>query len=232
MVTKKGFVLALIASTLAAATAAQEKDVLDELRNALGPAPTSLRIVAAGSEYVPAGSQPGERQHVRIPAVTQELDVTAARLEQQFQISEMRPGTAPTTRTRNDIATAGAPWTDQYPLWTTPYGFLAAASSQTPRISNETVLGRTYRVITVTPVAGHDVRGYINENNMLERTRTEFERAGTGTVHFEAIYLDWSDHGGVRYPDMIIQKENNELSRILVVDTVIAGGAAAASGTQ
>jgi hypothetical protein len=232
MVIERTFVLALIASTFIASAAAQESNALDELRKALGPAPRSLRVVAAGSEYVPAEAQPGTRQHVRIRTVTQELDLTAARLEQHFQIADLRPGVAQPTRTRNDVSTGSAAWADQYALWTTPYGFLAAASSQTPRVTMETVSGRRYRVVTVTPAPGHEVRGYINENNALERTRTEFERPGVGPVQFEAVYLDWSDHGGVRYPDVIIHKENNELARILVVDNVTAGGPSTPSATQ
>ena len=65
--------------------------------------------------------------------------------------------------------------------------------------------------------------GHLASLGAREVSRTEFERPGIGTVQFEAIYLDWSDHGGVRYPDLIIEKENNELARILVVDTVTAG---------
>jgi len=214
----------------ASAAFAQDAAILDTLQQALGrPLPSKLRVTAAGSAYVPTEGDKGERQHMRLQTLSQELDLSAPRLSETAVVVDPRPGTAEPTRTATRVAGADTPWTDEYALWTTPAGFLAGAAARSPRVGTETILGRSYRVVTLTTASGHDVRGYVNDENRLERTRTEIARPGGEKIAYEAIFLEWTDFDGVNYPGVIIQKENGELSRILVVDTVVADASGASS---
>lgn len=214
----------------ASAVYAQDAAVLDTLQKSLGrPLPSSLRVTAAGSAYVPGAGDAGERQHMRLQALSQELDLAAPRFSETAVIVDTRAGAKEPARKTSRVAGADSPWTDQYALWTTPAGFLAGAAARSPRVGTETLFGRSYRVVTLTTPSGHDVRGYVNEENVLERTRTEIEQQGGKKVAYEAIYLDWTDFDGLKYPSLIIQKENDELARILIVDKVAAEGGAAPS---
>ena len=101
-------------------------------------------------------------------------------------------------------------------IWRTPLGFLAAATAGQASVTSETLFGTKYQVITVTGPNQQTVRGYVTEKNVLERIRTE-RRDGAATVRLETVFFDWRDFNGVRFPSLIIEKENDEVSRILVV---------------
>lgn len=203
--------------------AGQQTAALEALRKTMGQTlPGSLRITAAGSAYVAGGGESGARQHARLQTFTQEIDLTEPRLSERYVIVDTRPAAPEPTRSGSRVAAADTAWADQYALWTTPYGFLAGASSRAHRLGTETLFGRTYQVITFAAASGREVRGFVNENNALERVRTTFEGADGVLVRYEAVFLEWTDRGGVRYPDVIIQKENDEVARILVVDDVRA----------
>jgi hypothetical protein len=105
-------------------------------------------------------------------------------------------------------------------FWTSPHGFLAGAAAAKPTLSRETHAGTAYQVVTFTTPAGTQVRGYVNEQNILERTRTELPGAGGNTIRFEAVYLSWIDFGGLKYPSLIIHKENDQVVRMLVVSKI------------
>lgn len=212
----------------ASAVYAQDAAILDTLQQSLGrPLPPALRVTAAGSAYLPAEGDSAERQHMRLQTLSQELDLAAPRLSETAVIVDTGAGAKEPTRKTSRVASADSPWTDQYALWTTPGGFVAGAATRSPRVATETLFGRAYKVVTLTTASGHDVRGYVNDENVLERTRTEIERPGGGKVTYEAIYLDWTDFDGLKYPSLIIQKENDELARILIVDKVAIEGAGA-----
>lgn len=224
MVSIRCVALALLFAASATATHAQDAALLDTLRQSFGKTlPASLRINAAGSEYVPAD---GARQYVRIQSFTQQLDLAAPRLSEQ--IVALDSGKKEPRKTER-TAGADSSWADQSALWTTPAGFVTAATKSTPEITTETILGRSYRVVTVKTPSGGVVRGYVTEANVLERTRTEIEAPGRGKLTYEAIFHDWKDFDGVKYPNVIIHKENDELARVLVVDSVTTGGTTAAA---
>lgn len=103
-------------------------------------------------------------------------------------------------------------------LWTTPHGFVAGAVAGKASVSKETLAGSPYTVVTFAAPAGHQVRGYVNAENVLERTRTEVPGPGGKTIPFEAVFMSWVDFAGLKYPSVIVHKENNQVSRILVVE--------------
>ena len=105
----------------------------------------------------------------------------------------------------------------------TPIGFLAAAMAAKPTLTTETLFGTTYKVIAFTAPNGQPVRGYISDQNVLDRIRSE-RVDDTGKVPIEAVFMAWQDFGGVRFPSLMIQKANDQVQRILVVSNLEAGG--------
>ena len=213
-------VLLVITGKMSLAAQTSSATVVDALKKTMGAALTgTLQVRGGGSEYLATSRDAAPRVHTRIQGWAQELDLSTPRISEHYVSVDTRPDAAVPTREEKRVAAPESPWPEQYALWTTPHGFLAGATSRPHRVATETLYGRTYRVVTFSAAPGHEVRGYVNESGVLERTRTDFERAG-GTVQFEAIYLDWTDFDGVKYPSVVIEKENNELSRILVIDKV------------
>lgn len=112
------------------------------------------------------------------------------------------------------------PAADEAVLWTTPHGFLVGATSRKATAATETLLGTKYTVLAFASPGGRQVRGYVNEQNVLERTRTEIVDPARGRVRVETVFLQWGDFNGVRFPTVWIQKENDQVTRILIVDKV------------
>jgi hypothetical protein len=218
--------LVLLASAAAGASR-QPAAILESVRQELGgAAPGILRIQAAGSAYAPPAADLQTRRHFRIERYTQEVDLQAPSMTERIVRLEVSPDAgAGTPRTETRTARTDSRWADQYGLWIEPYGFLSGATSRPATVTADTLFGTTYHVVTFS-AGGPPVRGYITHKNILERTRTTFDDPALGSVQFEAVYLNWTDFGGVKYPGIVIHKENDQLARILIVDKVEAGGAA------
>lgn len=108
--------------------------------------------------------------------------------------------------------------------WASAFGFLEGAMTRSATLAPETVAGTKYQVLTFTTPSGQQVKGYVTDQNVLERTTTNYKDPALGDVTFEAVYRDWSDFGGVKFPTMIIEKQNGQLSRILIVSKVESAG--------
>ena len=73
-------------------------------------------------------------------------------------------------------------------------------------------------MITFTLPGGHTVVGYINDKDLIERVET---KAGDqNDVPVEALYRDYADLNGLKFPTMIIEKQAGAPSLILVVKEV------------
>lgn len=103
-------------------------------------------------------------------------------------------------------------------VWT-PMAFLAGAAAGQATQTTETLHGTAYTVIRFTAANGLVVRGYVNDANVLERIRTEAKTAAGG-MQVEEVFFTWEDFDGLRFPSLIIQKQNDRVSRILVVSEV------------
>ena len=51
------------------------------------------------------------------------------------------------------------------------------------------------------------VNGYINDQNLVERVETWIDNPFLGDMLFEAIYSDYKDVGGAKFPMHIVQKQ-------------------------
>jgi hypothetical protein len=104
-------------------------------------------------------------------------------------------------------------------LWRSPLAFVAAAAAGKAALAAETLFGTPYQVIILPGPNGQPVRGYVTDKHVLERIRTERQGGGT-KVRLETVFMDWREFNGVRFPGLIIEKENDQVSRILVVSEV------------
>ena len=75
--------------------------------------------------------------------------------------------------------------------------------------------GTTYKTVSFSVPGNHRVTGYINEQNLLEKVETWIDG-----VAVEAQFHGYGDFGGVQFPTMITEKQNGELSLILIVKEV------------
>ena len=188
--------LLLLLAFPVAASAQDASTILAAVQKGIGKQlPPSVRITAAGSGYRP-GKTAQDREHYRIATYTADLNFTSG------------------------TGQSDSPWPVQAIIWTTPYGFLAGATSRPATVAPETVQGTKYNVVSFTTAAGQQVKGYITADNTLERVRTELQDPKLGKVDYEVVYLDWTTFNGLKFPSTIIQKENGDVSRILIVQTV------------
>lgn len=203
--------LLLLLAFPVAASAQDASTILAAVQKGIGKQlPSSVRITASGSGYRAGKTAQDPREHYRIASYTEDLNFTS--------------GTGKTD----------SPWPPQALVWTTPYGFLEGAMARSATVAPETVQGTKYNVVTFTTPSGQQVKGYITGQNTLERVRTEFQDPKLGKVDYEVVYLEWTPFNGLKFPSMMIQKENGQVARILIVQKVEAaaapGAPAAATG--
>ena len=105
------------------------------------------------------------------------------------------------------IVDAGTPWVQQLEIWMMPHGFLKAARTNNATAKSQTTGGRTRHVVTFMGKGGTPVVGYINDQNLVERVETRIDNAVLGDMLFEAIYSDYRDFSGVKFPMKIVQKQ-------------------------
>ena len=217
------FVLLMISAAALQVTGfAQEvkdaKTVLNQVAKNLGAINLkTLRYGGSGSSYivgpgaVPAGGWP----HSVMKSYVRDIDLDAITSRLRLVRSE---GTPPADKTLTWDINANSPWSSQYEFWITPYGFLKGAMANDATVESKTVMGTTYKVVTFTLPVSHTVAGYINDKDVIERVET---KAGhKNDVPIEALYRDYADFNGMKFPTMITEKQADALSLILIVKEV------------
>ena len=106
------------------------------------------------------------------------------------------------------VVNANTPWVQQLEIWMMPQGFLrAAANAAGATAKSQTVGGKKYTVVSFQGQNKAAVNGYINEQNMVERVETWIDNPVLGDMPFEAVYSDYKDFGGVKFPMHIVQRQ-------------------------
>jgi glyoxylase-like metal-dependent hydrolase (beta-lactamase superfamily II) len=91
-------------------------------------------------------------------------------------------------------------------IWLTPHGFIKAAMSGNATAKAETVRGAKKTVISFTTPTRVRLEGILNQQNLVERIETWFDNPVLGDMMFEAIFSDYKDFGGVKFPTHILQR--------------------------
>jgi glyoxylase-like metal-dependent hydrolase (beta-lactamase superfamily II) len=99
------------------------------------------------------------------------------------------------------------PWAQQLEIWMTPYGFLKAAAANNATVTSQTIRGKRYTVLTFTGQNKAQVNGYINDQNLIERVETWVDDALLGDTPFDAVYTEYKDFSGLKFPTRIVQNQ-------------------------
>ena len=90
-------------------------------------------------------------------------------------------------------------------IWLTPHGFLkgAAANTATVRAGQ-----RGAQVVSFTAFNGkYPISGTLNAQNLVERVETRVSNPLYGDMALEAVYSDYRDINGVKFPMHIVQRQ-------------------------
>ena len=105
------------------------------------------------------------------------------------------------------VVGADTPWVQQLEIVMLPHGFLRAAAAKNATVEAKTVGGKKYHVVSFLGDNKARVNGYINDQNLIERVETWIDNPFLGDMAFEAIYSDYQDAGGAKFPSHIVQKQ-------------------------
>ena len=122
------------------------------------------------------------------------------------------------------IVTRDTPWVQQLEIVMMPHGFLRAAAARNATVEAKTVAGRKYTIVSFVGDNKAKVNGYLNDQHLVERVETWIDNAFLGDMPFEAIYSDYREVGGAKFPMHIVQKQGGYPIFDLTVSDVKANG--------
>lgn len=209
----------LIVALPSLASAQDAKSAIEAASKAMGA--DTLRTVefsgsgsdfALGQHYSPSSPWP----RFTVKSYTRQIDFQAPasktdRVRLQFENPPRGGGQQPIRgeQPQNQTLVVGAntPWVQQLELWMTPQGFLKAAAAKPSSVKLQRVGGRTFTVVSFTGDNKAQVNGYINDRQMVERVETWIDNPLYGDMPWEAVYTDYKDFGGVKFPTHIVQRQ-------------------------
>jgi glyoxylase-like metal-dependent hydrolase (beta-lactamase superfamily II) len=108
-------------------------------------------------------------------------------------------------------ADVSQPWAGSLEFYITPWGFLKGAAENNATVSRAKVDGKSYTVLTWSPRVkapsgkSYEIKGYVDQQNMVDRVETWLEENIMGDMHIVATYSGWKDFGGAMAPTKIVQ---------------------------
>ena len=91
-------------------------------------------------------------------------------------------------------------------IWMTPHGFIKAAMAGNATVTTETVRGAKKTIVSVTTPNKAKFEGMLNDQNLVERIETWVGNPILGDMMIEAVFKDYKDFGGVKFPTHILQR--------------------------
>ena len=92
-------------------------------------------------------------------------------------------------------------------VWLTPHGFVKAAIRSNATLTQQTIGGRRFNVVSFTAPDKSKMKGYINAQNLVEKVETWVDNPVLGDMPIEATYTGYKDFGGAQFPGRIVQKQ-------------------------
>jgi glyoxylase-like metal-dependent hydrolase (beta-lactamase superfamily II) len=100
------------------------------------------------------------------------------------------------------------PWAQRLDLVMLPWGFLRAASAASDTsVRSEKMNGRRYTVLSFQGQNKASVNAFIDDQNIIARIETKIDNAVLGDTLYEAVYSDYKDFSGVKFPTHMVQKQ-------------------------
>ena len=117
---------------------------------------------------------------------------------------------------QQNITPANTAWAQQLEIWITPWGFLKGAAANNATAKSQTIGGKKYNVVTWNTTqkapsgVPYKVVGYLNDQNLVEKVETWLENPIFGDMLVEALYSEYRDANGVKYPAAIVQNRGGQ----------------------
>jgi glyoxylase-like metal-dependent hydrolase (beta-lactamase superfamily II) len=112
---------------------------------------------------------------------------------------------ADTNQNQVTMAGANANWNNQLEYIFLPEGFLRVALEKNATVKSEKIKGKPYTVLSFMGDNKAPVNGYINELSYVEKVETTIDNNVLGDIVWDAVYTDWKDFGGLKFPTRIEQ---------------------------
>ena len=104
-------------------------------------------------------------------------------------------------------------------VWMTPHGFLKAASTKNVQVMPVRVDGRALQAVSFA-VGARTLTAYINDQNLVERIATITPNPLLGDMPIEAVFSDYKDYSGVKFPRRIVQRQGGHPTLDVAVSDV------------
>jgi glyoxylase-like metal-dependent hydrolase (beta-lactamase superfamily II) len=114
---------------------------------------------------------------------------------------------ADTNQNQVTMAGASANWNNQLEYIFLPEGFLRVALEKNATVKSEKIKGKPYTVLSFMGDNKAPVNGYINELGYVEKVETTIDNNVLGDIVWDAVYTDWKDFGGLKFPTHIEQDQ-------------------------
>ena len=106
------------------------------------------------------------------------------------------------------IVDANTPWVQQLEIWMLPHGFLRAAVREQRHGQDADRERQAVQRLSPSPArTRRPSTAYINDQNLVERVETLIDNPILGDMPFEAVYSDYKDFAGVKFPTRIVQRQ-------------------------
>jgi glyoxylase-like metal-dependent hydrolase (beta-lactamase superfamily II) len=220
-----------------AVAADDAKTTLDSVAAALGVTNlTSIQFTGRGADFLLGQQYDGGSAWPRfnVPRYTVDIDlVTPAirddRVRAQGQNPPLGGGNQPIDEGRQvwlasgtfawnqngQNAGGGGAERDQRPaldgrmaqIWLTPQGFVKGALANNATVRTETIGSKQKTVIAFTAPTKAKFEATLNDQNLIDRIETWLHSPVLGDTMYEAVFFDYKDFGGVKFPTRIVQRE-------------------------
>jgi len=216
---KKSLYLAIgLLAALAVPAAAQDaKTVLAAASKAMGADNlSSITMYGSGANFGlgQSNNSNGAWPRTNVSDYVRSIDFTqpASRATGVTFAAPVTGGPAVQGAFQQNITPANNTWAQQLEIWITPWGFLKGATANNATVKSQTIGGKKYSVVTWMTMQkapsgiSYKVVGYINDQSLVEKVETWLENPIFGDMLVEALYTEYRDANGLKYPATIVQK--------------------------
>ncbi|HLK49369.1 MAG TPA: MBL fold metallo-hydrolase [Bryobacteraceae bacterium] len=208
----------LLAATLSADAPADVKAAVDRSLRAMGAGNVKTLVISGeggdgcvGQPYDPNAPRWrwfSDKNYVR----SIDLDARGWRL-QRLRGEGETPGRggcgagpiADQTLNQVTMAGPGTPWNNQLEYILLPQAFLREALEKNASVRQQTIKGKKFTVLSFMGENKAPVEGYINDAGYVEKVETTIDNNVLGDIVWNAVYTDWKDFGGLKFPAHIVQ---------------------------
>ena len=117
-------------------------------------------------------------------------------------------------------------------IWMTPHGFLKAAATKSVLAKPAQMNGRTLQAVSFDAGGGRTLTAYINDRHLVERIATVTANPLLGDMPIEAVFSEYKDYSGVKFPTRIVQRQGGHPTLEVVVADVRPNAGAVAPGAS